>query len=198
MTDAPQENVCIPNSFQTPNIIVDRLMELVDGDEYKVVSFANRHILGWRGSIASRRACISYNMFLHGFEANGKKYAGTGLSRSKLNTVLKNMVAYGVMRKIGNATNDGQEWQLPFDEPGAINWEGLQARKAKADEKAKKRTRAAAATLAAKRQQNNGSGPLYGPLLENGEWSVGRTTGSLSNRQNQTHRNTHSNPTRIT
>jgi hypothetical protein len=54
----------IPNSFQTPNAFVDDIMHLLESDEYKILSFATRHILGWRGSVEDRQSRISLTMFV--------------------------------------------------------------------------------------------------------------------------------------
>jgi len=49
----------IPNSFQTPNVLVDEIMPLLTPQEWLVLSFATRHILGWHDRIHERRAPIS-------------------------------------------------------------------------------------------------------------------------------------------
>ena len=47
------ENGHIPNSYQTPNIVVDQLMQYLLPEEVVVLTYAIRHILGWRERLAS-------------------------------------------------------------------------------------------------------------------------------------------------
>ncbi len=75
-----QKNEFIPNSFQTPNVLVDRVMPLLKPEEYMALSFAVRHILGWEDKIARRRARISLSMFQQ-----------CGLPRSTLRKVLDDL-----------------------------------------------------------------------------------------------------------
>jgi hypothetical protein len=122
MTDAR----FVPNSFQTPNIHVDAVMELVTGDEYKVLDFATRHILGWRENISSREADISLSRFEKGFvDKSGQRYGGCGLSRPALVTILDDLVRFGLLVKVGKPGKTGQRWRLG-DSP---DWAALESRR---------------------------------------------------------------------
>lgn len=148
-----QKNEFIPNSFQVPNILVDRVMPLLKPEEYVALSFAVRHILGWEDKIARRRARISLSMFQQ-----------CGLPVNTLRTALDELDRFRILRRIGPPTQDGQLWELAFDDPD-IDWEGLEQRKQRKSDVEKKRTQAARQARAAKRQANARS-------------SVGQNTGS--------------------
>jgi hypothetical protein len=118
------ENVCIPNSFQTPNVVVDRLMGLLTPSETIVLIFTVRHVLGWRDKIEDQSGYISLTMYEQGFtSSNGQMFGGCGLSRTAVVAALRILVQYGVLRKIGEAKNKGQHWAqvaarrvaLPFE-----------------------------------------------------------------------------------
>ncbi len=209
MTQTEDTNGFIPNSFQTPNILVDRVMPLLKPEEYVALSFAVRHILGWEDKIARRRARISLSMFQQ-----------CGLPVNTLRTALDALDRFRILRRIGPPTQDGQLWELAFNQPD-IDWEGLKQRKARKTAMEKKRTAAARRARAAKRQdevrssvgqntesaegqhagtsvrQNTGSSvPQHtgSSVGQNTEPSVGQTTrssvahntGGLWDRRNQT------------
>ena len=72
----------VPNSYPTPNAFTDKLLHLMGPTEWKVLSFAIRHILGWQDKLAERKAVISLTMFTDGYiTKGGDRYFGTGLSR---------------------------------------------------------------------------------------------------------------------
>ena len=86
----------IPNSFQTPNIVVDVLMNLLNPSELKCYLFAIRHVYGWQDKIERGYAHISLSMFEDGFST----FSGTGLSRPTITKSLKALVKYGVLIKV--------------------------------------------------------------------------------------------------
>ena len=86
----------IPNSFQTPNIVIDELMSLLNEGELKCYLFAIRHIYGWQDKIERGYAHISLSMFEDGFS----QFSGTGLSRPTITKSLKALVKYGVLIKV--------------------------------------------------------------------------------------------------
>lgn len=102
------------NDFPTPNSHVDELMHLLTGDEYKVLSFVTRHILGWKDRRETRMACISITMLCEGYTAKtGAVFHGTGLSRPTIVKCLASLVESGLIDPIGDPTPDGQVWFLP-------------------------------------------------------------------------------------
>lgn len=133
----------IPNTFQTFNDYVDQAMELLSGEEYKCLSFACRHILGWQEKINKRRGSISITMFEQGFTTEaGKRFGGTGLTRGAIIKALGELVRFGLLNKVGDADADGQEYELGI----TPNWELMQERHATRQENNRKRTQKATAT----------------------------------------------------
>jgi len=134
------QNTLIPNSFQTPNLYIDRLMPLLLDAEFRVLMFAVRHILGWSDTVAQRACRLSLSAFEHGHR--GSK--GVGLGRKAIVDALASLETYGVLQKIGEPTGKGQMWGLPNNED-EIDWEGLKERKARRQAKARRQTQAARA-----------------------------------------------------
>ena len=131
-------NSFIPNSFQTPNIVIDKFMPLLTGSQYIVLSYAMRHIIGWQDKIADRRGKISLSMFEHGYG----DYPGCGLRRPAIVKALKGLQEIGLIKAIGKPTSKGQEWELIFD-PDKINNEVLMNHKDARDVFNKARIRSA-------------------------------------------------------
>ena len=86
---------------------------------------------------------------------------------------------FRILRRIGPPTQDGQLWELAFNQPD-IDWEGLEQRKARKAAMEKKRTAAARRARAARRQEARSS------VGQNTGSSVGQNTGGLWDRRNQT------------
>lgn len=175
----------IPNSFQSPNAYVDTAMELLTGEEYKCLSFAARHILGWQDKINSREGVISLSMFEHGYEdASGTHYGGTGITRAAIQTALEQLVTFKLLLKLGDPTPDGQRWQLG----DAPDFDGLKQRRDQQVEAARLRTAKATAARLAKRAAGTSDVPVRGT---NQEQYVGRTDGGTSDVLNQSHGQSH-------
>ena len=121
------ENNYIPNSFQTPNIVVDELLYLLKGGEFKVYMFAIRHVYGWRNEIERGYSHMSYSMIEDGYEAStGTKFHGTGLSRQSITTALNALVEYRLLIKVKTGYDNvkGQAYAIGQDP----DIEGLQRR----------------------------------------------------------------------
>lgn len=130
----------IPNTFQCFNDHVDVAMELLTGDEYKVLNFATRHILGWQDSLVERQKRISLTMFEHGFVTkDGRRFAGTGIGRKTLIRILEFMTGCALLVAVGEPTDDGQLWELG-ESP---DWSILLERERQKQEANQKRTAAA-------------------------------------------------------
>lgn len=113
------------NSFQTPNHFVDTAMAMLTPEEYKCLSFATRHILGWQDKINKRRGFISLTMFERGYiSSKGMVFGGTGLTRPTIIRATDELTRLRFLLKIGEPTNDGQEWELG-EEP---DFDALEAR----------------------------------------------------------------------
>lgn len=176
----------IPNSFQSPNDYVDVAMELLTGEEYKCLSFAARHILGWQDKINAREGVISLSMFERGYALeSGSHYGGTGITRAAVQAALEQLVTYKLLLKLDDPTPDGQRWQLG-DSP---DWDGLKQRRDRQLEAARLRTAKATAARQAKRETTGTSDvPVRGT---NQEQYVGRTTVGTSDVLNQSHSQNH-------
>lgn len=183
----------LPNSFQSPNDYVDAAMELLTGDEYKCLSFAARHILGWQDKINRRRGHISISMFEHGYdyateEGEAKHLGGTGLSRPTIVKIVATLVKFGFLIPVGEPTAEGQEYQLGQK----VDWRALQDRQAQKAAKEAQRTRKARAALQARREAKkqpvvNGTNQDEVVNGTNQDWLMGQTTAGLSDKLNQSH-----------
>lgn len=173
----------IPNSFQSPNDYVDVAMELLTGEEYKCLSFAARHILGWQDKINSREGVISLSMFEHGYtDGGGEHYGGTGITRAAVQTALRSLVTFKLLIELGEPTPEGQRWQLG----SAPDWDGLLQRDAEKKAAARDRTAKATAARLAKREAGTSDVPVR---ATNQSQYVGRTEGGSSDVLNQNQSN---------
>ena len=103
----------IINTFPTYNAHVDEAMQYLDGDEYKILNFAVRHILGWKDQDLTHGKPISLSMFEHGFTTkDGKQYGGTGLRRAAIMNKLERLVKYGLLIEVGKPTARGQAYNI--------------------------------------------------------------------------------------
>lgn len=142
-------NVALPNSFQHPNILIDKLAYFLTPEEEKVLNKAVREILGWQDKVENRRARIAISIFVEGkfkkdlpkTEENRLAY-GCGLSENTVRQVLKSLHTFGILTRVGEANRDGQEYELQLD-GGAIDWLNLQKRKDEKQNKNKYRTETA-------------------------------------------------------
>ena len=177
----------IPNAFQSPNDYVDVAMELLSGEEYKCLSFAARHILGWQDKINSREGVISLSMFEHGYtDASGGRYGGTGINRAAIQAALEALTIHRLLVKLGDPTPDGQRWQLG-ESP---DWEGLAQRRAQQAADRRRRTEKATAARQASRAAGTSDVPVRGTYQSQ---YVGRTDASTSDVLNQSHIKTNQN-----
>ncbi len=141
----------IPNSFQVPNVYIDRLMPLLTDTEFRVLMFAVRHILGWQDTIGQRAARLSLSAFENGYRGS----EGVGLGRAAIVKALEGLEHFGVLRRVGEPTRSGQMWELGE----AIDWEGLKKRRSERQVKNRRRTQSAVSARAgAVRATNQRSG----------------------------------------
>lgn len=119
----------IPNSFQTPNVLVDEIMPLLSEGELKVYLFAIRHVYGWQDKLEKGYAHISLSMFENGFS----RFAGTGVSKPTITKALKELVRYKLLVKVPTSQTNvkGQAYAIG----GEPNLEGLLSRKQKTKKK---------------------------------------------------------------
>lgn len=127
----------VPSSFQTPNAYVDYVMPYLTGEEYKVLLYATRRILGFQ----KRQDRISLSQFTDGtINKKGKVLdRGTGLSVETVKKSLASLVAFGLMVRVeGNdpRTNEGTLWSLQWN-GRKVAWKALEEREEKRSEAAR-------------------------------------------------------------
>jgi hypothetical protein len=143
----------VPNTTQTPNLYLDRLLMLLDEGELKTLLYAVRRTLGFhKGSDR-----ISTSQFMNGNGHRGEdgelvEY-GTGLTKSTQLAVLERLTAFGLLVEVApNEANKGIEWALQLDER-KVQWDVLRERYEQRKEKGRSRTKRGRVAASAKRQQ---------------------------------------------
>lgn len=173
-------NTLIPNSFQNPNILVDELLRYLTGQEAKCLWYATREILGWRHSIDNHGKAISLSQF--------EEY--TGIARPMVSKALNKLTEWGILSKVGNATQRGQRWVLNFEKPEEIAWEALKKRREANRKKGRKRTQTATKQRT-KPPDPSAEGTSDVPPVSSTpdvpEWYAPRTEGGTSDVHNETH-----------
>jgi hypothetical protein len=188
----------LKNTFRSFNHTVDRAMALLTPPEYKCLSFASRHILGWSEKAESRRGYISLSMFEDGFtDANGRRYSGTGLSGPTIIRATDSLHAVRLLVKIGKATQKGQLYEL--SEESAVDWSALETRATAEYQSQLERTAAGRSKRGRKSEQvvngiNHSVVNAINHLNEgevvngtNHQWLMGLTEGGQSDLPNQKH-----------
>jgi hypothetical protein len=136
MSDS-QHNRLLPNTFQTPNLLV---------------VFAYRHIYGWPETSAARQARLSVSAFEHGHRGS----TGCGLGRAAIIAALEGLAQFGVMRAIGEPTSEGQMWGLA-EHQREIDWRGLERRAQEQQKRRRRQTSQATRARAQKRAVKPGT-----------------------------------------
>ena len=120
----------LPNSFQTPNVFIDRLLAFLTKDEALCLWVATREILGWHDRVVDKRGTISLSTF---------QKAPVG--RRSVIKAVKGLCRFGVLRAVGAPTNQGQEYEMvALTNPEGVDWQGLQERQSAKREAGRKRT----------------------------------------------------------
>ena len=118
MATATNEKNHVPNSFQMPNAFIDEYEHLLTSDEFKVLAFVTRRILGFYNSRGIRRNRISLSQICGEIKAKNKNGEivtvshGVGLGRPTVIKCLKSLADYKFVMKIGDPTENGQEFEL--------------------------------------------------------------------------------------
>jgi hypothetical protein len=139
----------VPNSFCTPNAFVDKVMFLLTPEEWVVLSYVCRHILGWRDSVGTREKEVSLTTIEKGTKTD--QYNGCGLTRPVISAALEALSKFKVLQRIGDATQKGQRWRIP-DDDAEVNYKGLQERLQEKRMKGKRKIAKASKTSAQKRK----------------------------------------------
>ncbi len=145
----------IPNTFQTPNKIIDTLMALLLDSEFRVLMYMIRHIMGWDETAKNRQAHISLSKFI-GQAGYG---SGCGLGHGAVSAALENLAKYQIVEKIGKPGNKGQCWELRLLTKGDPDIDGLIERFRNRPENTRKQTAKARETRQAKRSVEQNSTP---------------------------------------
>jgi hypothetical protein len=117
----------IPNSFQTPNLYIDRLFPLITDQEKAVLVYAVRRIFGWN----KRAERISISDFS----------SGIGSGRSSVLRSTSSLVSFRVLVVLAenDGKNQGRLYGLELDEK-KIDWQGLGLRQKREGESEFERT----------------------------------------------------------
>lgn len=154
----------VPNTTQTPNLYLDKLLLLLDEGELKTLLYAVRRTMGFhKGSDR-----ISISQFMNGnrrVDENGELVEyGTGLSKSTQIAVLKRLVGFGLLMEVSpNEANRGAEWALQLDDR-QVQWDALWDRHGQRKNRASDRTQHGREAAASKRQGGLSIEPLAGGL----------------------------------
>ena len=104
----------IPNSYQTPNFLVDVIMRLLTGNEQKCVDVICRKTFGWQ----KRSDRISKSQLI-GF---------TGIGSQSVDRCMAELVKYRVVIRVAESIHNlGVEWSIQTDD-GLIDLTGLRER----------------------------------------------------------------------
>lgn len=136
-------NAILPNTFQHPNIFVDRLMYYLTPEENVVLTFAIRRILGFQENISTRKDNISLSQFVDGIKAKDGHVVslGCGLGATSVRTALNALEKYRILLPTTEKADakKGQEYWLQSSDTN-IDWDGLEARSTQKKEKSIHRT----------------------------------------------------------
>lgn len=143
----------VPNTFQTPNLYVDRLMPLLTDAELRILIYMTRRILGFQ----RREDKISLSQFTTGLiltSNNEHLDYGAGVSKEAARTALDNLVKFNIVTQTqpyDSAKRTPATWSLQLDD-ALIDWEALSQRK--------ETVKIAGAERAAKRMLSQSSPPV--------------------------------------
>jgi len=121
-------SLLIPNSFQTPNIYIDRYMHLLTDSELRVLFYTIRRTFGFQ-KVSDRISISQYVDGKKNQEGESLDY-GTGLARASVIKALDSLIAFGFMLKDSEnnpVLNNGCAYSLQLDEQH-IDLPGLQKR----------------------------------------------------------------------
>jgi hypothetical protein len=147
----------IPNSFQTPNILVDKINRYLSGDEIKCYIFIVRKTFGWHK--------------IHDRIAISQIVSNTGLSEATTRAAMVELVRFGlvvIVEENDPKLNEGRSWAIQLDD-ARIDWKLLHFRTSKKKMKDKSRI-----TIARSR--------IGGSVVQNGVLSDSTGGGSVVQR----------------
>ena len=111
----------IPNSFQTPNIVIDELMEQLTGNEFMLYMFTFRHIYGFKENV-ERTHRISISMYKSGYYSKkGYHFGGVNMSKPTIIKNLKSLVKKGLLVIEAAANKKGKLYSIRFDDTSKVS-----------------------------------------------------------------------------
>ena len=112
------------NNYQTSNILIDQVMPLLTGNEWKVVTFMTRHINGHHDE------GMSVDKITNWMFAGHWRFGGVGLTTTHLRVALHWLVEYRIVipdeenNHLGGGINNAElSWTL--NGTHRIDWPGL-------------------------------------------------------------------------
>lgn len=195
-------NAVIPNTFQHPNIFVDKLMYYLTAPENVVLTFAVRRILGFQSNIMNRKDNISLSQFTQGITAEDGAVLskGCGVSEGTVRDALDALCKYKILIPTTEKPNPklGQEYWLQ-DNENKIDWDGLEARQKERQSVNYQRTRTATtASLKVRKEQGNvGRDTSRGNVRRTPKVTSDVTSGVTSDVDTKPTGETHRNPEEI-
>lgn len=171
----------IPNTFQTPNLYVDKLMPLLTDTELRVILYMTRRIMGFH----KERDRISLSQITDGTTSSktGEKLDyGTGLSKQAARVAIDSLADMGIIietQPFSREKNLPAEWALQLNENG-INWDKLQERKDKTDKANQSRFKAKADKVEVK--QDDTETPTLSYPIGQGPYPIAQDSPVLSDR----------------
>jgi len=162
---AESGNYYVRDSFPVPNFYVDEVMHFLTSEEWKVLVYMMRCILGFQKHIQAGTDYIAMSQFTVGqrtresnpsfsFKQNGQRYSrrGTGLSGPKVKKAIDALVHFGLVRREGQHRKYGISYWLERDWE-VIDFIGLYARRDA--QEAKNRAKIRRAVLASARSKKH-------------------------------------------
>ena len=150
----------VPNSYQKPNIYCDKYMAFLTGEEYKVLDYTVRRILGFHKESDN----ISISQYVSGIKSTktGEQLDfGTGLGRETVIKCLKTLCEFGLLVKVAKndkKENEGDLYSLQLDDE-LVKEDAIMGRQRERKEKARKRISKARSVKQTKRDADTQSVP---------------------------------------
>lgn len=151
----------IPNAYQTPNAWVDKLMYLLSPEEWKVLSYFARRILGFN----KRADRLSYSQVMDGYSnKDGVRLDhGTGLGLGAVTRAIKTLTGYGLLTLDTESAGDnrGPLYSIQMDSD-LVDLPGLIRRRQEKEQRERERMYKARLGIQPRELSNNEEEtPLY-------------------------------------
>lgn len=151
----------IPNSYQTPNIYVDKFMAYLTPEEWMVLSYFVRRIIGFR----KRQDRIAYSQVMDGIvtQSDERLDYGTGLGASATKNAIRALIDFGLIIEVepnDPHKNTGPLYGLQLDSDAA-NFQAMVERKASKTQKHDERMAKARDARLSNRPGSNGQTRHY-------------------------------------